>query len=321
MSDDRALWDDSILPFQLDAADIRGRVVRLDQTMDKILTQHDYPPQVSALVADATLLTALIGQTIDLRWKLSLQIRGDGPIHLIATDYFGPKAEGEPAEIRAYAGYREKELTDGMPFSQLGKGVFGILIDQGPDMAPYQGITPIAGSALADCASTYFAQSEQLPTSFALASAISHEEASAPHWRGGGIMIQHMPKQSPFASEATGEGGLMAAEDFVAGEDRENWTRVQLLLDTVEMTELIGPHVDPDRLLLRLFHEESPRVWQAQAVQFGCTCSAEKLEANLAVYSADEINDMMDDDGKLVATCQFCGARYNFDPERLKLLG
>ena len=81
-------WDDTVLPFQLDVSDIRGRVVRLDGALDEILSQHQYPPQIEALVAEAALLTALIGQSIKLRWKLSLQVRGKGPARLIATDYY-----------------------------------------------------------------------------------------------------------------------------------------------------------------------------------------------------------------------------------------
>ena len=107
----RIAWDDTILPFQLDRADIRGRVARLDATLETILAQHEYPRPVAALVAEAALLTALIGQTIKLRWKLSLQVRGQGPIRLIATDYFGPSAEGEPARLRAYAGYEAEGIA------------------------------------------------------------------------------------------------------------------------------------------------------------------------------------------------------------------
>ena len=99
----RIAWDDTILPFQLDRADIRGRVGRLDSVLETILGQHDYPAPVAALVAEAALITALIGQTIKLRWKLSLQIRGDGPVRLIATDYFGP-GRGGPARADARLG-------------------------------------------------------------------------------------------------------------------------------------------------------------------------------------------------------------------------
>ena len=81
-------WDDTVLPFQLDRADIRGRVARLDGVLDSVLSQHNYPPAIEALVAEMTLLTALIGQTMKSSWKLSLQVRGNGPARLIATDYY-----------------------------------------------------------------------------------------------------------------------------------------------------------------------------------------------------------------------------------------
>ncbi|MEM8842780.1 MAG: Hsp33 family molecular chaperone HslO, partial [Pseudomonadota bacterium] len=93
--------DDSILPFQLDRAQMRGRVVRLDATLDRILSQHRYPPAVCALVAEAALLTALIGAAMKLRWSFSIQVRGEGAVRLIATDYFAPEVEGEPGRLRA----------------------------------------------------------------------------------------------------------------------------------------------------------------------------------------------------------------------------
>ena len=103
-------WDDTVLPFQLDASDIRGRVARLDGVLDQVLAQHDYPSVVEALVAEMTLLTALIGQTMKLRWKLSLQVRGSGAVRLIATDYYGPTEDGAPGRIRAYASYDAETL-------------------------------------------------------------------------------------------------------------------------------------------------------------------------------------------------------------------
>ena len=316
----RIAWDDTILPFQLDRADIRGRVGRLDSVLETILGQHDYPAPVAALVAEAALITALIGQTIRLKWKLSLQIRGDGPVRLIATDYFGPSEKGQPARMRAYAGYDAAALPAEVarPFDLIGKGVFAILIDQGQGTAPYQGVTPIAGASLADCAETYFAQSEQLPTRFAIAMGEAVEPGGAAHWRGGGVLLQHMPKASAYArAEATGPGGLLAAEDLVDGADADNWRRAVMLLETVEATELIGPHVGAEQLLLRLFNDESPRVYAAQPVRFGCTCGPEKVVRSLAIYPPSDIAAMTTPEGKVTADCQFCGAHYEFDPSEL----
>ncbi len=315
----RIAWDDTVLPFQLDRSDIRGRVARLDGVLERVLEQHDYPPVVEALVAEMALLTALIGQTIKLRWKLSLQVRGNGAIRLIATDYYAPTADGAPARVRAYASY-DKDRLDGAeaPFAQIGKGYFAVLIDQGQGMTPYQGITPIAGGSLSDCAQTYFAQSEQLPTRFALSYGESQSPGSAVTWRAGGVMLQHMPKASPFAKEgASGEGGLLEATDILDGDEGENWDRANILLDTVEEMELIGPQVAPTDLLVRLFHEEQPRVYDPQRVEFGCTCSEDKVRQSLSIYSAKDIGTMTTDEGIVTADCQFCGAHYEFDPKTL----
>lgn len=309
-------WDDTVLPFQLDKSDIRGRVARLDGVLSGVLRQHCYPPQVEALVAEMTLLTALIGHSIKLRWKLSLQVQSKGAIRRIATDYYGPSKEGEPARIRAYASFDADQLSKGAPFDQIGQGYFAILIDQGEGTQPYQGITPIAGGSLAACAEAYFAQSEQLPTRFSLSFGRSSEPGVAEHWRAGGIMLQHMPKSSlsATAGEATGEGGLLAATDLLKGDDSENWNRVNILLDTVEELELIGPTVSPDDVLVRLFHEETPRVFDAQPLRFGCTCSEERVRQSLSIYSAKDIAKMTTAEGRITADCQFCGAHYDLDP-------
>jgi len=315
----RIAWDDTVLPFQLDRSDIRGRVARLDGVLDRVLAQHDYPRAIEALVAEAALLTALIGQTIKLRWKLSLQVRGEGPVRLIATDYYGPSEDGQPARIRAYAGFDEDRIDpDADPFSQIGKGYFAILIDQGPGNVPYQGITPIAGGSLASCAETYFAQSEQLPTRFALSFGHGQVAGSAPGWRAGGVMMQHMPKSQLSAREGgSGEGGLLQSGDFLQGEAGEDWNRATMLLTTVEPLELVGPHVQPTDLLVRLFHEEGPRVFDAQPVSFGCSCSADRVRQSLSIYSASDIGTMVTDEGIVTADCQFCGAHYEFDPATL----
>ena len=313
----RIAWDDTVLPFQLDRSDIRGRVARLDGVLDRVLAQHDYPPVIETLVAEMALLTALIGQTVKLRWKLSLQVRGDGHARLIATDYYGPTDDGEPARIRAYASYDATRLDLlAAPFSQIGKGYFAILIDQGPDTAPYQGITPIAGNSLSACAETYFAQSEQLPTRFSLTFGRSRLAGENERWRAGGVMLQHMPKASPFASGegGSGEGGLLAAHDILDEDESENWNRANILLDTVEEMELIGPQVQPTDLLVRLFHEEGPRVYDPQPVAFGCSCSDDKVRQSLSIYSAKDIRYMTTAEGIVTADCQFCGAHYEFDP-------
>ncbi|WP_259989802.1 Hsp33 family molecular chaperone HslO [Sulfitobacter sp. S190] len=308
-------WDDTVLPFQLDASDIRGRVARLDTALGGVLSQHDYPPQVEALVAEMAILTALIGQTIKLRWKLSLQVQSKGPVRMIATDYYGPDDDGQPARIRAYASFDRDRLTDGAPIDQIGEGYFAVMIDQGEGMIPYQGIAPLVGGSLSAAAEGYFAQSEQLPTRFQLSFGKSTTADSDEHWRAGGIMLQSMPKASPFAASGEGSGEVLRADDLLADDDAENWNRVNILLDTVDDLELIGPSLEPSEVLLRLFHEERPRVFEKQRVHFGCTCSEDRVRQSLSIYSARDIEKMTTEDGRVTADCQFCGAHYDLDPK------
>ena len=313
--------EDKILPFQLDLSDIRGRLTRLDKTLNDILSQHSYPPLVEALVAEATVITALIGQTINLKWKLSLQIRGNGPIKLIATDYFAPSKNGELGTIRAFASFNEPKLDIGEknPFEQLGKGYFAVLIDQGPDTEPYQGITPLTGGSLHKCAETYFAQSEQLATRFALTIGKSQTKTKKISWQAAGLIIQKMPKKTErgVVKKEGSTNQLLASADLLQGQESENWNRVNFHIDTVEELELMGPHISKIQLLNRLFHEENPRVFEAQSIKFGCTCSADKVRNTMSMYSSKDIETMTTADGDVTADCQFCGAHYIMDPTKL----
>jgi molecular chaperone Hsp33 len=313
-------WDDTVLPFQLDNSDVRGRIARLDGVLEHVLEQHNYPPAIEALVAEVALLTAMIGQTIKLRWKLSIQVRSDGPARIIATDYYAPTADGQPARIRAYASYDEARIDPNADaFSHVGTGYFAILIDQGEGNKPYQGITPLTGDSLSSCAEAYFAQSEQLPTRFELSFGRSTLAGSDETWRAGGVMLQKMPKASPSAVplESTSPDGLLSASDILEGDDFENWNRANILLDTVDPLELIGPSVQPTDLLVRLFHEDKPRVFEAQPITFGCSCSEVSVRRSLSIYSAKDIATMTTEDGIVSADCQFCGAHYVMDPMTL----
>ena len=131
-------------------------------------------------------------------------------------------------------------------------------------------------------------------------------------------MLQQMPEASPeLQSGGSGEDGLLVADDVLDEDGREAWNRVNIFLDTADDIELIGPSVQPTDLLVRLFHEEAPRVFDAQPVEFGCTCSPDRVRESLSIYSAKDIGHMTTDEGIVTADCQFCGAHYEFDPDTL----
>ena len=126
-----------------------------------------------------------------------------------------------------------------------------------------------------------------------------------------------MPKASPFAAPLEGaeEQSLLKPADILAEDDLEDWNRANILLSTVEEMELIGPRVQPTDLLVRLFHEEQPRVFDPQPVAFGCNCSEDRVRNSLSMYSAKDIRHMTTEEGTVTADCQFCGEHYILDPK------
>jgi len=209
-------------------------------------------------------------------------------------------------------------------FENIGKGMFAVLMDQGEHMKPYQGITPLSQGSLSRCAETYFAQSEQLPTRFEVVVGESSLPGKAKSWRAGGVMLQHLPKASPLMAKdlPSSTDGLLTAGDLLSGdESAEDWNRVNILLDTVEEIELIGPNISSPELLNRLFHEETPRLFDPQTVRFGCSCGEEKVRNTMSIYSQKDISHMIDENGMVTADCQFCGSHYELDPKSLGFEG
>ena len=309
-----------VLPFQLERPNVRGRFTRLDSVIENILEQHNYPSIVEALITEATILTVLIGQMVKLNWRLSLQIRGDGPIRLIATDYYGPSEEGLPAQIRAYASYdKEKIDINSDPFTQIGTGYLAVIINQGKNMSPYQGITPLSGGSLSSSAEAYFFQSEQIPTKFCIAYGTTQLPLEKLSLRAGGIMLQHMPNASPLIKQKPSPQSEDLLKEIKPLDEglKENWARVGILLDTIEDLELIGPSLSFEQVLYRLFHDEVIQTSNSQNVNFGCTCSEDKVRQSMSIYSTKDLKHMTKADGSLTADCQFCGAHYILDPTTL----
>ena len=156
--------DDRVVPFQVEGLDVRGRAVQLGPLLNSILGRHDYPAPVARLLAEAIVLTALLGTSLKFDGKFTVQTKGDGPVDLLVADFSSPDS------LRAYARYDEDALAEAVKAGQisppdlLGEGVLAFTIDQGRGMQPYQGIVPLDGSSLEEIAGVYFRQSVQILT-------------------------------------------------------------------------------------------------------------------------------------------------------------
>ena len=211
------------------------------------------PPQVEALVAEAALLTALIGQTIKLRWKLSLAgARRRAGAHHRHRLLCRRRARCAGTHPRLGLLRRRHGSTRGRPgFEQIGEGYFAILIDQGAGNHTLSGHhADSRWHRLSPVQRRISPNPSNLPTRFALSFGRSRSPGGAERWRAGGVMLQHMPKASPLAAAgqaAPARAGCWRRTICSTATRARTGRRANLLLDTVEEMELIGPSVAADR--------------------------------------------------------------------------
>lgn len=311
--------DDKVVPFQVDGLDVRGRAVQLGPLLNSILDRHAYPPAVARLLAEAIVLTVLIGTSLKFEGKFVVQTKSDGPVDLLVCDF------ATPENVRAYARFDEARLTEALeagkssPTDLLGNGVLAFTIDQGGFMQPYQGIVPLDGSSLEDIAGFYFRQSEQIPTRVRLAVAelFDRDGDGKPRhtWRAGGILVQFLPE----APERMGHQDLPGDGDDngdYAAPEHDNWTEARMMADTIDGDELTDPLIGTERLLFRLFHERGVRAYAPQPIYDRCSCSRDKIKGVLSGFSAEEITASVED-GVVSVTCEFCSTTYKYEPQEL----
>lgn len=291
--------DDLAAAFQIEGWPVRGRLVRLGDAIDAVLSAHDYPEPVAALLGETCALAALVGSSLKFEGRLIVQAQGDGPVRYVVADY------DSDGHIRGYCRFDAEEVAAAStgfsrPGAQtlLGKGVFVMTLDQGADFERHQGITPIEGESLSLAAEHYFRQSEQVPTKVRLAVG-AVDQGLGPKWRAGGAMIQ------------------MVAGDAARGSTEDVWERSEALFHTLADDELLDPQITPEILLFRLFHEDGVRLEQAKPLSAVCRCSADRIAAVLTSFGHDERREMIEDDGKIRVTCEYCSTVYEIEPEQI----
>jgi molecular chaperone Hsp33 len=309
--------DDTILPFQVDPLDLRGRVVRLGPVVDEILTRHDYPTPVAKLLGEAIVLTLLCGSSLKFEGRFILQTQSDGPVRMLVVDFTLPD------QIRACARFDEAGVTaaieagDVSAGALLGQGHLAMTVDQGPDMSRYQGLVALTGGGLVEAAHEYFKRSEQIPTAIRLAVAEEFKagaEGMRHRWRAGGLLAQFLPESTERARQPDLDpGDAPEGTDPHAVVEDDAWVEGRSLVTTITDVELIDPAVSSEQLLYRLFHERGVRVFNSLPVAAQCSCSHDKITAMLRRFSADDRAHMVEN-GAISVTCEFCNTTYVVDP-------
>lgn len=284
---------DQLLGFTIPARDCRGRVLRLGPVLDQILGAHSYPPRIQQVLAEALVLTTLMGGLLkDQDDQLTIQAQGQGGvISLLVCDYRNGELRGylqhDPAEFDTLGAH--PTLAD-----LFGEGYMAITFDIAASDQRYQGVVALEGASLTAVVEGYFAQSEQVPTLIRTA-----VKTGAAGNIAGGMLVQHLPD---------GEDGR---ERLHVRFDEPHWQHISVLGATLKSAEIVEQGLSLEQLVWRLYHEEPEiRVAPGAQISRGCRCSLAHFEEVLSRFPKAERRDMADENGVIMVDCEFCSRQF-----------
>lgn len=287
------LATDVALGVTIPARNARGRLARIGPALEQILASHLYPPAIERLLAEALVLTALLGSMLkEPGGQVTLQAQTEnGIVDLLVCDYLG-------GELRGYIRHDPDRLADAGPnpslFALFGKAYLAITFDQPVSDERYQGIVPLEGDSIARAAESFFAQSEQIPSIVRLAA-----RKGESGWSAGGLLFQHLPE---------GEEGR---ERLHTRLDHPDWPHVAVLAGSVRPEELTDPALGLDAIVWRLFHDEAEvRTIEPLPLSRGCRCDPDYVRSVIARFPAEERAEMVGPDGVIRVDCAFCSLSF-----------
>lgn len=291
---DAEIGNDVVRRFLVENQPVRGHWVRLGRAWRELHANGAYPPPVRALLGEAVAASVLLAATLKFRGRLSLQMQGHGAVSLLVaqcTHGFGVRAvahydEGLAAAIGG-------EARAGASFRALAGegGRFTVTIEADERNLRYQGIVPLAGRSLAQSLEAYFSASEQLPTRVQLAADAD---------RCAGLLLQELPR--------AGHGQRSDAL----------WQSVRRGMGRLNAETLLSQEIEP--LLAVTLPEQDVRLFRGTPVAFECRCGEGRVTSLLRALGADEVREILAEEGAVTVTCEFCRRPYRFDAQDVDAL-
>ncbi|HZW60196.1 MAG TPA: Hsp33 family molecular chaperone HslO [Woeseiaceae bacterium] len=269
------LNSDTLIPFAFESLPVRGALVQLKKSWQRMLIGHRYRRPVRDILGHAAAASALIAQGLKFDSRITMQLSGNGPLSMLVMQCTSA------LELRGMA--HATVAHDDAGFAELAaRANCAITVDGGAVEQPYQGIVEVTGDSLAASLEAYYARSAQIPTHLALVG-----ESSL----AGGLLLQQVPE----------EGGA----------DADDWQRLGLLARTLSARDLAAGAGIP--LLAKLFAEDDLRVFRARDVVFRCRCSRQRAADVLRLLGEEDTRAACREQGRVDVTCEYCGRTRCFD--------
>ncbi|MEQ3638829.1 MAG: Hsp33 family molecular chaperone HslO [Alteromonas sp.] len=276
---------DNLHRFLFTQANVRGELVRLNDSLKNIVHSYEYPVQIQQLLCEMAAATSLLTATLKFEGEIGLQVQSKGPVSYAVVNATHNQT------LRGVARWDESLTTLPESFSELltdGVLVITITPDEGER---YQGVVALDKPSLAECIEGYFQQSEQLATKVQLMTDLQDAESA----KAAGVLLQVLPAQA-------------SATDVASANDFEHITK---LTETLKQEEMFSLSVE--EILYRLYHQEEVEVFPPKTVSFACTCSKERSAEALRHVEKAELNSIIEEEGAVKMNCQYCHVEYRFD--------
>ncbi|AJC67969.1 Hsp33 family molecular chaperone HslO [Dickeya zeae] len=259
---------------------VRGELVTVSDTFQHMLANHDYPVPVKNLLGEMLVATSLLTATLKFSGDITVQLQGDGPLKLAVIN------GNHQQQMRGVARLQGDIAADSSLRDMVGNGYLVITITP-TEGERYQGVVGLDGDDVAACLENYFQQSEQLPTRLFIRTG-EHDGRQC----AAGMLLQVLPAQHG---------------------NREDFDHLTQLTATVKAEELFG--LPANDVLYRLYHQENVTLYEPQPVEFQCHCSRERCADALMTLPADEVSDILAQDGQIDMHCDYCGSHYLFNAQ------
>ncbi|MBS0848262.1 Hsp33 family molecular chaperone HslO [Citrobacter sp. JGM124] len=257
---------------------VRGELVTVSETWQRIMEHHDYPQPVKNLLGELLVATSLLTATLKFDGEITVQLQGDGPMSLAVIN------GNNKQQMRGVARVQGDVADDASLKDLIGNGYLVITISP-EEGERYQGVVGLEGETLAACLEDYFMRSEQLPTRLFIRTGTVEGKPAA-----GGMLLQVLPAQDT------------QIDDF---------NHLATLTDTIKAEELLI--LPANEVLWRLYHEEEVTLYDPQDVVFTCTCSRERCAAAIKTLPEEEVDSILEEDNEIDMNCEYCGNHYIFD--------
>ena len=272
---------------------VKATAVTTRELTERARQIHKTLPVVTAALGRTLAAASMMGNALKSEGaSLSIQVRGGGPVGAIVA------ISDSEGNVRGYAEHPQVDLplrSDGKLDVGAAVGCDGTLtvIKDLCMKEPYIGSVQLLGGEIAEDIAQYFVESEQIPTACALGVLVDRDQSVR---CAGGYLIQLLP--------GAGEDVISKVEAgvYAAG----------------AVTKLLTANDDPEAMLRTVLSEFELEVLETAPVAYRCTCSRDRVERALLSLGADELRQMLDEQGHAELTCQFCDQVHQFSGEDLR---